>query len=132
MLARKISRGKLVEEAAAEAGIPLEEAQKWLEERRKSKVYDEDSLRLLSAQALYAGMQALIRHSRNHDGRVKVEGGEFGQTYQFDDVDAAKALVAAGIKIRTMLGAGKGKPTPGEVIDDLFDRASNWNFPEAK
>lgn len=77
-------------------------------------------------------MNALIRTAQSAEGRVKVEGGEFGQTFQFDDVDAAKALVATGIKVRGMLGgrSTKGEREPGE---DLFDRiATCWTFPVQK
>ncbi len=132
-LARKISRGLLPEDAATEAGIPWEEAKTWLEARRATKSYDDDSLRLLSAKALAEGLEALMREAQNSEGRVKGEGGEFGRTFEFGDIDAAKALVAAGLKLRSMLASEPGtKKTAGQVIDDLFDRASNWSFPTAE
>lgn len=76
-------------------------------------------------------MQALIRAAKTGEGRVKAEGGEFGSTYEYSDVDAAKALVQAGIKVRSMIGGKKEKPLPGEA-SDLFDRVGDWGFPDAK
>ena len=129
-LERKLSRGKLLEKAAEESGIPLEEAQIWLANRRETHSYDDDSLRILSAKALVSGMNALIRASQEKDGRIKGEGGTIGSTYEYSDVDAAKALVMAGLKVRSMIGARKEPEKKTGEQDDLFDRA--WNFPTQK
>lgn len=114
-----------------EAGIPLEEAKEGLAKRRETHGYDDDSLRILASKALMEGMQALIRASKNDKGRVKAEGGEFGSTLEYADVEAAKTLVMAGLKMRGMLGGKKGKETGA---DDLFDRPApeenNWTFPK--
>jgi hypothetical protein len=127
-LARKLRAGKLLEQAAEEAGIPIEEAKTWLKDRRVEPEYDDDSLRLLSAKALVSGVHTLIAAAKEKDGRIRAEGGEFGDSYQYLDVDAAKALVTAGLKIRSMLGRGK---TAGVVGKDLFDadEDTTWEFP---
>ncbi len=131
-LERKLSRGKLLEVAAVEAGIPLEEAQKWLAERRESHAYDDDSLRILSAKALVAGMNALIRASKKDEGRVSSEGGEFGESFVYHDVDAAKALVASAIKMRGMIGDKKDPAKGGDLFDRVIGQTTSWIFPVQK
>lgn len=133
-LRRKLRAGKLVEDAAVEAGIPIDEARKWLEDRRPNADYDDDSLRLLASSALNAGIAALVEAAKETAGRMSAEGGGMGASYKYFDVDAAKALVNAGLKIRTMVGA---KRKAAASARDLFDAASGdaerklgWDFPD--
>lgn len=65
---------------------------------------------------------------------MSAEGGGMGASYKYFDVDAAKALVNAGLKIRTMVGA---KRKAAASARDLFDAASGdaerklgWDFPD--
>lgn len=109
--------------------MPLEDAKNWLASRRETHAYDDDSLRILSAKALVTGMNALIVAAKNRSGRIKAEGGEFGSTYHYDDVDAAKALVQTGIRVRSMLGEAKAAASGPR---DLFDAADGWDFPIPK
>ncbi len=122
------------EQAAVEAGIPLEEAKTWLAERRDSAAYDDDSLRVLAASALQTGVDVLTRIAQEKDGRIKNGGGEFSETIEYHDTDAAKALLNAGLKLRAMLGVGKRPVKGGQP--DLFDGDESdtgpWSFPVSK
>ncbi len=97
---RKLQRGKLIEQAAEEAGIPVDEGVAWLAAKRgKSK--DDEALRILSAEALHHGITTLI--------------------------ELTKIRVQAGLKLRDLIkppAKDEGEPK------DLFDRpAANWSFP---
>lgn len=128
-LESKLSSGKLLEQAAIEAGIPIEEARTWLSARRDNHPYDDDTLRILAAESLVTGLHALMEIAKEREGRIKAEGGEFGRTFEFHDTDAAKALVQAGLKMKSLLGVTKVTT----AAKDLFDLAtSSWEFPEAK
>ncbi len=130
---RKLGAGKLIEQAAEEAGIPLAEAVDWLAKNR-SDTKDEAALRILAAEALHHGITTLIELTKIRTGRVGTltETCEMGgTTTKFDHPDgaAARALVQAGLKLRDLI-----KPAAkadGEA-KDLFDRpaaGSNWTFP---
>lgn len=132
----KLRAGKLVEQAAEEAGIPLGEAAAWLASNRKNAP-DDDALRVLAAEAIHHGITTLIELSKIRDGRKKSlsesdtspQGGVTRSvTLDYPDEGAAKALVSAGLAIRKMI-----RPRPeveASGAKDLFDRlpASNWTF----
>ncbi len=133
---RKLQGGKLIEQAAEEAGVPVDEALAWLAEKRGTRK-DDEALRILSAEALHHGITTLIELTKIREGRVGTEKaltdndeGRTSTTTKFDHPDgpAARALVQAGLKLRDLIKpAVKGD---GEA-KDLFDRpaAANWSFP---
>ncbi len=135
---QKLQAGKLIEQAAEETGIPIDEAVAWLAESR-SGAKDDGALRILAAEALHHGITTLIELTKIRDGRVGTETDEDDEagtrrTTKFDHPDgpAARALVQAGLKIRQMIAAPK---EAGQGAKDLFDRpaaASNWSFPPKK
>lgn len=132
----KLQAGKLIEQAADEAGIPVEEAVEWLATARGQKD-DEKALRLLSAEALHHGITTLIELSKIREGRVGTaseeddEGLKRTTKYDHPDGAAARALVQTGLKLRQLI-----KPREAQNRQpDLFDRApagSNWSFPDRK
>lgn len=124
-LARKLRRGKTLEQAAEESGIELDKAKEWLEEQRKLACYDDDSLRLVAGEALRHGIDRLVKASREPERvgstfTVDEEGGKSGINYALTDVDAAKALVKFALDARKML---VGKAVAKKIMDqpDLFD-----------
>ncbi len=135
---RKLQAGKLIEQAAEESGVPVEEAVSWLADRR-GKVKDEQALRILSAEALHHGITTLIELAKIRDGRVGTEtedDSDLGvrKTTKFDHPDgaAARTLVQTGLKLRQLI-AGPAKDDG--AAKDLFDRPpppSNWTFPTKK
>lgn len=135
---RKLQAGKLIEQAAEESGVPVDEAVTWLAERR-GRTKDEEALRILSAEALHHGITTLIELAKIRDGRVGTEteqdedlGVRTTTKYDHPDGAAARTLVQTGLKLRQLI-----KPpvkADGEV-KDLFDRPvapSNWTFPAKK
>lgn len=136
-LERKLSAGKPLSLAAEEAGMPLQEAEKWLEEQRYRAVYDDDALRLAAAEALHYGLTALIWASQQHDGRIGMSGdaNHGGMTsMQYPDNDAAKALLAFSLNARKMLRPKDKKESTG---NDLFDSFSGtvtgaWTFKDTE
>ena len=130
-LARKISAGKLLEDAAAEAGIPLVEAIEHLQTRREAAELADIELRMLASTAFQAGIERLVAISQEAP-RVKSEGSEFSSvTFAMTDLEAARALVTAGVSLARLARerAPAGSAVAGER--DLFDappQASNWSF----
>lgn len=132
----KLKRGKLIEQAAEEAGIPVEEATAWLAESR-SNAKDDGALRILAAEALHHGVKTLIELTKLREGRVGTSTtyeGESTSTTKFDHPDgaAARALVQTGLKLRQMIKTPEKDPNEAS---DLFDReptSSNWTFPTKK
>lgn len=130
-LESKLSRGLLLEQAVLETGIPLEEAKKWLEERRKNGEFDDSTLRIVAAEALYHGLEKLIKLA-NADKRISSESfGESGSTsFESVDLQAARTLVKTALDLTKILKSNKKadneKPS---VAPDLFD-ISRWHFKE--
>lgn len=131
---RKLSAGKLIEQAADEAGIPVEEAVNWLAEKRGQKK-DEEALRILAAEALHHGITTLIELTKIRAGRVGTvsegdenHGGRTTTKFEHPDTAAARTLVQTGIQLRKLIKSPAEKQGDGK---DLFDRtpASNWTFP---
>ncbi len=128
----KLQAGKLIEQAAEEAGIPVEEAVEWLAAQRGNKK-DDEALRVLSAEALHHGITTLIELARDRTGRTSSISAHLGgsESTIYDDVDAAKELVRTGLKLRQLIKT----PEKQNGQPDLFDRApasSNWTFPDKK
>ncbi len=132
---RKLAAGKLIEQAAEESGIPVDDAVLWLAEKRgKSK--DEEALRILAAEALHHGITTLIELTKIREGRTGTEteaDRDLGvtKTTKFDHPDgaAARALVQTGLKLRQMIKPPAKTDGDGQ---DLFDKAppsGNWTFP---
>lgn len=113
--------------AAEEAGIPIEEAIEWLVRKETAAAQDEAALRLLSAEALEAGVRTLQELAAG-GARIASEGSEGGghTSTRPDDLVAAKALVDLGLKLRRQVGK---KETADGSSRDLFDAPpSNWTF----
>ena len=135
-LEKKLSRGKSIELAAEESGVPLEHALTYLRGRSDTREFDDETLRLAAAEALHHGLDALIEASKIRNGRIgSVGDGDHGGVTKFDhpDVDAGKALVSFALACRKLL-----RPVPKEASgggsDDLFDKAehsSPWQFKKA-
>ncbi len=136
---RKLSAGKLIEQAAEECGVPVDEAVIWLAENRGRKD-DEQALRLLSAEALHHGISTLIELSKIREGRVGTEteandDDGITRTTKFDHPDgpAARALVNAGLKLRQMIKPAEPKANAArDLFDMVTEAANNWVFPERK
>lgn len=126
----KLRRGKSVEDAALEAGIPLEEAHTYLAKTRENVPFDDDSLRLAAAEAMSHGLGKLIEIATAPPRVTKEthfeDGAMIGQAQtESTDLDAAKTLVRFALDARKMIGAKKGAPID-EALKDLFD--SNWSL----
>ncbi len=134
---RKLAAGKLIEQAADEAGVSVDQAVTWLADKRGSSK-DDAALRILAAEALHHGITTLIELTKIREGRVGTatqDDEDLGTrtTTKFDHPDgaAARALVATGLKLRQLI-----KPAADAGgAPDLFDRPagqSNWTFPKQK
>ena len=133
-LERKISAGKLVETAAEECGIPLDEALAFVATRHEAAAADEHALRLMSASAIEAALGKL-QDLASGGQRVASEASGNGimTGYVSDDLKAAQTLLEAGIKIRRLLGKTKAEAAKDETTRDLFDLPpSNWAFKARK
>lgn len=132
-LERKLARGKTLEQASLETGIPLEEAKAYIEKRRESaKETEDDALLLFSNEALQTALKTLKR-AANDQERMSSEGFGEGRytSYATTDVEAAKALLKAGLDARRMLEKKKSSAKLGPMaqgIVDLFDATSPWSF----
>jgi hypothetical protein len=129
-LRRKLAAGKLLTDAAAESGMTVEEAQDYLAGRQGQ---DDESLRAFSDEALRVALTALTAAVKE-GSRTIGEGygeGRFDR-YQSVDLDAAKALLKAGMDARKMLRRSKEikieAAAAGQV--DLFD-AGPWTFKDS-
>lgn len=120
-LDRKIASGKTLEQAALEAGVTIQEAQSYLAERRVNAPFDDDSLRLVAAEALHHGVAKLIAAAQAGP-RTASEKVETGATaYESSDIDAAKALVRFALDAKKLI---KGTSvTAKKEQKDLFDIA---------
>lgn len=133
----KLAAGKLVEQAAAEVGIPIDEAKAHLELRRTHHVVDDDSLRVLAAEALYHGMTTLIGLAKLIEGRRESVTTREGQgedaasstiKFDFPDLGAAQELVRTGVKLRQMLGTAKAVAGGQRDLFDEAPVATPWVF----
>jgi hypothetical protein len=129
---RKLAGGKLIEQAAEEAGIPVAEAVDWLAANRK-QLQDDEALRILAAEALSHGITTLIELTKIRDGRIGTETereGKMAITTKFDHPDgsAARTLVQAGLKLRQMIRPRAEKDAAGKDLFDSSTGDSNWQF----
>lgn len=122
--------------AASEAGLTEEEAKAYLDERASE---EDKSLRAFSDQALKVALKALTNAIKEKNRKVShstsSEGADGERDYHMEreaviDVDAAKALLKAGMDARKLLKRGSAALGGGEPAGerDLFDRANPWSF----
>ena len=131
-LERKISAGKLIEQAAEEVGVSLEAAKAWMVERTKARGVDDDSLRLTSAYAIQVAVAKLVTLA---EGSQRLSSsstdGASSESYESTDLKAAQVLLRAGLEIRKLIKP-KDAPAKGSGTSpaDLFDRTgpNPWTF----
>lgn len=122
--------------AAAEAGIPWEEAAAWLSDAKPAHEYDDDALRQLAARALSKAVETLERLAENELGRETMSASmDTSMSTSYDDLAAAKALMDGALKLQRMIRSGKKVAAEAERGKDLFDRpgkVSPWKFRKAE
>jgi hypothetical protein len=126
----------LPEIAAAEAGIPWDEAAAWLTEAKPAQEFDDDALRQLAARALSKAVETLERLAENEHGRETMSASMgTSMSTGYDDLAAAKALMDGALKLQRMIRGGKKVAAEAERGKDLFDRpgkTSPWKFRKAE
>jgi len=140
-LERKLARGAPLEVACEQTGIPLPEAETYLELRRsRGDTGTEDQLSLFSDEALRVAIRTLKRAIKEKNRGVINEESEYRDgakvsvrvKEQVLDVDAAKALLKAGIEVRRMLERRKAPERKGKAVGDtakdLFDVMGPWRL----
>lgn len=137
-LERKLAQQKSLEQAAEEMGVPLNHAEEVLQGVRLSRAKtSDDHLELFAAEALKTALHTLKKAMKEGNREVSVGHGEGSFTKEaVIDVDAAKALLRAGLDAQKILDRrraraksadGKGGDRlPGER--DLFDGNGPWAF----
>jgi len=131
-LVQKIERGVTLENALEQTGIPLEEFEEHLAERMKFGKVDDALLHVTAGYAIGLGVKILSEIAqagpRYEDTVREAEGGSSTHKPISTDLDAAKALVAFGLKARALTappklrgGGGKDPVQPGPK--DLWDAA---------
>lgn len=132
-LRRKLAAGLPLLEAAALAGMTEDAAKDYLAKRESE---DDKSLRAFSDQALRVSLAALTRAVKEKNRKVSQhDQGDDGSFTMYKeaviDVDAAKALLKAGMDARAMLRRAAGGTGGGEEAGerDLFDiKVTGWSF----
>lgn len=133
-LRHKLASGKVLADAASEAGMSLDEAQAYLKSRDEE---EDETLLAFSDEALRVALMALKRAVREKNRSVASilyekdnVTGDSTKTESREsviDVDAAKALLKAGMQAKKMLrdreGSGGAVPAGQK---DLFD--GPWTF----
>ncbi len=121
-LARKIALGNTVEEAAEEAGVPLDEVFTYISERMGLVDTLNFQLRLIGQGAI---KKALTKLSTLAEGDAR-EGKDFEST----DLMAARELARLGIESLKLSRSGLSKRGEGDAQKDLFDLADSdpWNL----
>lgn len=131
-LESKLAKGKSLEQASIEMGIPIEEAQQHAKEKLGHTILDDLTLHLAAGKALQVGLEQLQRIAEAGPLKVKWsegrgEGISQSETIAATDLDAAKALVRFSLDVRKILG-DKGRTsekTKGSGPKDLFDFSTN-------
>jgi len=119
-----IKRGKPVEEAAEMAGVPIAEAHTRMADSRAHRAFDDDTLRIAAAEALYYGLDKLIEIARappmvTSRETTDEDGLKTTEKIEATNLDAAKALVRFALDARRQLGINKGiKPEDSEEPED--------------
>ena len=131
-LERKISQGKLLEQAAEEMGIPLEDAKNHVLGRRSGgEGADDAGLHLTAAYAIQTAVAKLAKLAEGdvRESNKTVFGAE-STSYESTDLKAAQELLKAGIQLKKMLRPRQvqGKPGSPAAGGDLFDGTSPWKF----
>lgn len=141
-LERKLAAQKSIEQAAEEMGLSVKEAEDLLDAVRVSRAKTvDDQLEHFAAEALKTALSTLKKAAR--DGNREMGEGMGDGMYRTEaavDIDAAKALLRAGLDAQKILdrrrekaasrakaagGSGLVDPTTGR---DLFDRSNPWKF----
>ena len=132
LLLAKIDRGVSLEDALEQTGIPLEEFEAHLQERMKSNAVDDALLHVTAGYAMGLGVKILteIAQAGPRYAEMEREGNSTRTTTPIStDLDAAKALVAFGLKARSLTAppkvakaAGNDPAQRGPI--DLWDAAS--------
>ncbi len=132
-LVAKVERGVSLEEALEQTGIPLEDFEAHLAERMKLGAVDDALLHFTALYAIKVGVNTLTKIAL--DGPRYAESSRDGAvtntlTPISSDLEAAKALVAFGIKARGMIAfstqpnPGSSKDGPNDLKKDLWDFAA--------
>jgi hypothetical protein len=122
-LGKKLRRGMPLEDAAIQAGIPIEEAREWAKQEVMQHETDCVTLHRTSLSMLEVGFRKLEQIANDGPRHAAANNA---------DLDAAKELVRASIAIQRLTGAvPKGGPRGKEGPRDLFDATSgeeptNW------
>lgn len=122
-LRRKLASGKLLAEAATEAGMTVEEAQAYLTAREDEQ---DKALMAFSDEALRISLSALKRCIAQGNRPVMFHNEEGHSKESVIDLPAAEALLKAAMEAKKMLRARGLAQVAGEAIKDLFD--SPWSF----
>ena len=137
-LQRKLRRGVPLEDAALEAGIPLDQAQAWVEKLRADEAGTGDErLLLFSNDAINTGITCLKAAIKEKNRKVSEGFGEGMSVREaVIDIDAAKALLKFGFEARRMIDkrkhAAQVTAAVAQGASDLFDLAASspWRFKE--
>ena len=114
-LERKISQGTSIEEAAVEAGIPLEEVFDYVSGRLKAADTLDWQLRLVAGRALETSMTKLMELAEGEE--------RFGQNFESTDLLAAKELARIALAAMKLTKASAAKQkSDTSPDDDIFDR----------
>lgn len=132
ILVRKVERGVTLEDALEQSGIPQEEFEDHIKERMALGTLDDALLQLTASHAIKVGVQKLVEIAGEGPrySETRREGDSVTTTTPIStDLDAAKALVAFGLKTKSMaqvaalktIAAKGGKAE--ELPPDLWDVA---------
>lgn len=122
-LRHKLAGGKLLAEAAAEAGMTTQEAQAYLTAREDGQ---DQALMAFSDEALRISLNALKKCIAQGNRAVMFQNEEGRSKESVIDLPAAEALLKAAMDAKKMLRAKGLAQVAGEAIKDLFD--SPWSF----
>jgi hypothetical protein len=138
-LDRKLSAGLSLEEAAHLSGIPLEEAQRYVDKRLQNGDLETMQMRVVGRQALAKAVQHLTRIAddgpRYSETEYSAEGKPVrSRTPISSDVEAARMLAKLATDMMKLSGASSEKTAmPGKgaklsVQLDLWDNPGNWRL----
>lgn len=148
-LDRKLASGMLLDDAASVCGIPLEEAQRYVDKRLQNGDDAKMQMRVIGTTALACAakrlmeiasepprerMERLRRAFREVEGEAAALDNALNVkvTLYNTDLDAAKALAKLGVDLMKMAGpppapkSGAGGKLSVQL--DLWDNPGNWNL----
>jgi hypothetical protein len=140
LLVQKIDRGVTLEDALEQTGIPFDEFEAHLAERMKAGAVDDAMLHVTAGFAIGVGVRILSKIADAGPRYEEIEReGTSSRTMKplSTDLDAAKALLAFGLKARTMTAVSKLRKEGGatgsvKVQVDLWDSANLGPWKELK